>query len=331
MGAVVKTSKLDDRDDRDRENRIFENTYNEQQKVLEKEKKQYQAGMIRAYTLIKEQFCTRDMQRAVEALPDFRDKIYDDPLELLKAIKILTSVPVRATKDWISLHEHLKLMINIQQRQGEDEMEYVNRFRQYRSVVKGFMGTKMFDEFVKNTKTYQDGDADTKKKLLESAWEEATAIMCLNGANRALMGATMTAMATEFTSDIDRYPKTVEKVLELLTVTKSLSIRNKESQKSQNNHRDPRKQDKNKESQQDRDDDKPSKNNEASFAQRGQGKRYECNVCGSTDHHLSDCTKLTTIPKDQWHIVKKTMTWHNEGSKNDSQKKESKKGIKWNG
>ena len=232
---VCRESQKTDQTAKDKEDRVFEREYNERWKMHLMEIKQYEVGMRGAYTIIKDEYCTRDMQRAIEALPNFQADIYDKPLELLKNIKILSSVPVRATKDWLSLHEHLKLMINIKQREKEDDMEYVQRLRQYRAVVKGFMGTTMFHDFVKNTKTYQDAAAAEQVKLLDAAWEEATALMCFNGASQELMGTTMTNMATEFTSDIDRYPKTVDKVLDLLVVTRDQARRTLANKSRQNN------------------------------------------------------------------------------------------------
>ena len=59
-------------------------------------RKDLQNGLEMAYALIKETYCTKPMRDRVEAHPDFDSKIKDNPVELLKAIRVLTHDTVRA-------------------------------------------------------------------------------------------------------------------------------------------------------------------------------------------------------------------------------------------
>ena len=59
-------------------------------------KNTFETNLGRAYALILSTYCNGTMQHRIKEHPDFESKIQNDPIELLKAIKIVMHDPIRA-------------------------------------------------------------------------------------------------------------------------------------------------------------------------------------------------------------------------------------------
>ena len=53
-------------------------------------------NLIKTYALIMGNYCSKVMENRVEEYPEFKTKIRDNPIELLKAIKVLMHDSARA-------------------------------------------------------------------------------------------------------------------------------------------------------------------------------------------------------------------------------------------
>ena len=76
------------------------------------------------------------MQHRIKEHPQFDSKIQNDPIELLKAIKIVMHDPIRAKYPYTSLTEALMRKLNIKQLEQESLIDYMKRFKQSRDVLK---------------------------------------------------------------------------------------------------------------------------------------------------------------------------------------------------
>ena len=61
-----------------------------------------ETNLGRAYALILSTYCNGTMQHRIEEHPEFDSKIQNDPIELLKAIKIVMHNPIRAKYPYAS-------------------------------------------------------------------------------------------------------------------------------------------------------------------------------------------------------------------------------------
>jgi hypothetical protein len=68
------------------ENRQFKLEYKADLDEYMKQKRMYDNNLFKAYALIWEQ-CAKAMQNKIVARSDFKNKIYNDPIELLNAMK----------------------------------------------------------------------------------------------------------------------------------------------------------------------------------------------------------------------------------------------------
>lgn len=91
-------------------------------------------GMEKAYADIRAVYCTKLMRGRIDTHPDFEMKIYNDPIELLKAIKVLMYDSIRVQNPMVVMTETIGRLIHI--KQSEDSLlDYVKRFKQPRDIL----------------------------------------------------------------------------------------------------------------------------------------------------------------------------------------------------
>ena len=78
------------------------------------------ANLGRAYALILSTYCNGTMQHRIEEHPDFDSNTQNNPIKLLKAIKITMHDPIRAKYPYASLTEALMRTLNIKQLEHEN-------------------------------------------------------------------------------------------------------------------------------------------------------------------------------------------------------------------
>ena len=154
-----------------------------------------EANQTTAYSMIFDQYCTRAMQARIEEHPDFSTKIVNKPIQLLETIKTCIQQTVRAQYPLVSATESLKVFLNMRQRDDEELLDYVKRFKQQRDIVKSQMGTKILDHFVTTTEEYSNADTAEQKELVESSFERWTAYLLLKSVDRNKYGGLQTQIA----------------------------------------------------------------------------------------------------------------------------------------
>ena len=244
-------------------------------------------GLTKAYALIFTNYCTRAMQSRIEEHPEFKDKLEDDPIATLEAIKTLMHDPVRAQYPLVSMTDSLGRLLNAKQMENEPLLEYLKRFKQLRDVMKAQLGTRVLDQFVENQEEYRSlSDTTKEKEMKEAAFERWMAYLLLRGSDQTKYGTLLKGFTSQFSLGNDQYPRTIATATDVLS-----------------NHRlDQRYYDKQRTN---RDKDRADReSNETagtvtSFAQR-QTERV-CYCCGKKGHISPYCDKRGTIPREEWH------------------------------
>ena len=89
---------------------------------------------VKAYSLIFDNYCARDVQVALKELPDYEAQVRDDPLELLKEAEKLSHVPRKAAYTVLALAETLIGLMTLKQGEKEGLMHYPERYKSERIV-----------------------------------------------------------------------------------------------------------------------------------------------------------------------------------------------------
>ena len=247
-------------------------------------------NLTKAYGMIFEQYCSKVIQQRVEEHPDFEDVIRDDPIELLKVIKIIMCEPVRARFPIGTGFDVLKRFIELRQNESEDLIDYVKRFKQQRDVVKSMFGSEMFIGFIRQQQEYlQAVDSGTKEDLRQEIEQRFTAYMLLRNSDQKKYGSLLTTLSTQYALNNDQFPRTIRGMTDVM---------------SNHRHDNHGKQNKNNKKGKQADDSKSDKEKtdtqDTSFAQ--QGSDVWCWVCGKKGHKVPQCPLKDKVAKSEWKI-----------------------------
>ncbi|MGL5934004.1 MAG: hypothetical protein ACRCZI_00110, partial [Cetobacterium sp.] len=213
----LNISKETDPTDNANEQKAFDKEFKGELEDWRHRRKDLENGLEMAYALIKETYCTKTMRDRVEAHPDFETKIKDDPVELLKAIRVLTHDTVRAQYPYVSLVDSVARLMTIKQ-YDDSLLDYAKRFKQTRDVMKTYIGASLLDAFVERTEEYKaEQDADAKKTMKKDAWNRLMAYLFLKGADSFKYGSLTKKYVTDFSGGEDTYPNTLQTVVDILT------------------------------------------------------------------------------------------------------------------
>jgi hypothetical protein len=173
--------------------------------------------MVSAYATIMTDYCTKGMRDRVEEHPEFATKILNDPIELLRAIKVRIHAPKRALYpllDWLTT---LKRFILIKQGPEENLSHYYKRFSQEYDTVKAQFGGRMFDYATEHLPDYIDGNAGEQAKLKKTIFDAFAGLLLVENCDQNKYGSLIEKMSSDFSLERDVYPRTKEKALDVLS------------------------------------------------------------------------------------------------------------------
>jgi hypothetical protein len=153
---VRKISGASAADDKATEQEGYDILYKAEIDMYTKRKHKLEDNMNKRYSLIYLQHCNKTIQDRIHAHPDFKTKIKNDPIELLKAIMILINNPVRATYPYASATKAMTGFMTCRQLENEPLADYVKRFKGNQDNMAQNMGKDFLKNFMKNTKQCAD-------------------------------------------------------------------------------------------------------------------------------------------------------------------------------
>ena len=148
----IQEVKATDPTERAREEKALDVVFQKKMEIYLKREETLEENLAKAYSLIYENYCDTIMQIRVKEHPDFQTTILNDPIKLLEAIAKLMHEPIRAQFGYISMMEAHRRLLCCRQRERESLLDYMERFKQEKSIVKSHMGESFLDHFVEQTK-----------------------------------------------------------------------------------------------------------------------------------------------------------------------------------
>jgi hypothetical protein len=212
----LKISQAVDKEVNAREQIAFDIEYRFDIEEHHSRKKALEEGLLMAYALIKGDYCTETNQERIEDHPDYKSIILDNPIELLKVIKILVHT-VRAQNPYVWMVDSIDRLINIKQ-QEDSLWDYVERFKQLRDVMVFHMGTNVLDGFVEQMEDYgKERDPSKQARMKQEAWDRWMAYLFLKGADARKYGSITKKFLSEYSMGNNLYPKDLQVAVEILT------------------------------------------------------------------------------------------------------------------
>jgi hypothetical protein len=137
---VRRLSRASNADDKAIEQEGYDILYKAEIDMYTKRKHELEDTMNKTYSLIYLQHCNKTIQDRIHAHPDFKTKIKNDPIELLRAIEILINNLVRARNLYASVTEAMTRFMTCRQLENEPLANNVKRFKGNQDSIMQNMG-----------------------------------------------------------------------------------------------------------------------------------------------------------------------------------------------
>jgi len=107
----------------------------------------------------------------------------------------------------LTFTEAITALVTIKQKDGEDLLDYVKRFKQVRTTYKSYLGTSLFNDYVGALPAYTAAADDAARTLIKTkTFEEFSALLVLNGAAKGEYGELMKQLNMQKSMGQDQYP-----------------------------------------------------------------------------------------------------------------------------
>ena len=279
----IQTSTSTDTTVQNTENRQFDLEYRIEYDEYMKRKRTYDNNKLKAYALFWER-CSKAMKNKIQNLQDFESNIEDNPIELMKKIKI-HSINYQEDKYAIEIVvDALFNFLHTKQKEKENLSEYTKRFKVAREIFEEHLGGPLvIDKYMKKLSTYTT-DQDKAK---EEAFKHFQAYLFMINTDQNKYGSVLKRLKEQYSLKNDQYPK---------TITDAVHVLNQHKYDNSNELRNRRKHND--------DDDKNNGENKneilsLSFAQL-EGR---CYCCGKLGHKSPQC-RHKDRNKSEWAINK---------------------------
>ena len=164
-------------------------------------------NMKRAFALICDEYCTKGMQQRIETHPDYATRIEDNPIVLLEEIQKLMHETVRAQYNMLTFVEAMEALVTIKQKDGEELLDYVKRFKQIRTTYKSYLGTSLFNDHVATLPEYIAAVDDAARNTIKAETFEAfSALLILRGADEKEYSKLTEQLNMQKSMGQDQYP-----------------------------------------------------------------------------------------------------------------------------
>ena len=108
------------------ENKQFEMEWQVDYKVYKKEVRRFDDNWVKAYALVWETYCSKEVQIAIKEMADYDTHIKNDPLALLERVRTLMHTPQNAKYPPLTLVEVL-YFLKVKQGKKEILVDYYSR------------------------------------------------------------------------------------------------------------------------------------------------------------------------------------------------------------
>ena len=157
------------------------------------------------------------MRTAIKELPTFESEIRDELLKLLEAIAKLMHTPVKACYPLATLAETLSSLLNLRQIEGENLIDYYERFKQEEVVAKNQLGKDFLVPFVEGTREHETLTKDDDKKAMkEGSFNAFMAYLFLRRSDQPRYGPMTEGYRMSFANKKDDYPKTIHDMMDVM-------------------------------------------------------------------------------------------------------------------
>ena len=199
------------------EDRQFEMEFKAEFDLYTKRKQVHENNLTKACASLWEQ-CSKAMQNKVEAHKDFLSAVKGNPMEPLKAIK-QHALNFQDTRCPMSiLHDSIKAVINLKQREGENLQECTKRFETAKDVMVSHLGGPLvLAKCVENMSGHDKTNPTTFEACQSKAFQTFMTCTHLENSDKAKCGTLMSGLSTQQSLGNDQHPTKLSDATEVLS------------------------------------------------------------------------------------------------------------------
>ena len=243
------------------------------------------------------------MQSKLEQRTDFHNKIYNNPINLLKGIK-QHALDYQETKYAMEVIDNALVHFLLMKQREELLYDYVRKFKTAKEVLESHVGDPIIlTKTSKSSEDYDETELSNYKDLKEQAWEQVCAYKFLKNANKQKYGQILEHLRERKSIGKDEFPNTLIKAINIFIYynvqnknTETNNIANKSINDNANDTRDE----------------------EIMPKFTFMTLEYKCFVCGKAGYKSPQCRYRNAIPKSQWAIKQATNDFNQEKQDNNS-------------
>ena len=169
----------------------------------------YENNLFKAYALIWER-CAKAMQNKIISRTTFESTIYNDPIELLIAVKEHALNYQETRYEMSIISDAFRAVFNVQQKEGEGLQDYTRRFKTAREILESHLGGQIIlSKYVRTMPTYEESNIDETTKLIDVASEQLFAFLYLENSDQSKYGSLLKGLNSQKSLGHDQYPRTL--------------------------------------------------------------------------------------------------------------------------
>ena len=206
---TLKSSTSSDTDIIAREDKQFVMEYKAELDEAMRRKRTYEDNMFKAYALLWER-CNKAMQDKIASRSDYDSLVYNDPIQLLRAIKE-HSLNYQDTRYEMSIiSDAFRSLFMSKQKDGESLQDYTRRFKMSTEILESHVGGPIIlEKYVKTMTGYDSTNVSKTDELVKKASESLFAYLYLENADQDKYGTILNNLNSQKSLGNDQFPRTI--------------------------------------------------------------------------------------------------------------------------
>jgi hypothetical protein len=312
------------------ENNLYQIKYKSATDIVARRVRAYNVNEGRAYGIVWAR-CAKAMQNKIASRTDYENVVYDDPIELMRAIKE-HSLNFQETRYEMSIiFDAYRSVFACKQQEGESLLDYTRRFKTAKEILESQLGSPLIlKKFVMSAEGFDETNFTKTNLMLEKASEQGFAFLYLENADQTKYGTILTNLHSQKSLGNDQFPKTIVETNNVLSNHKFDAKRT--AANLDNKQYNPNQQKKGSKQQ------VVDESLTLSFAQMEGNTRCYC--CGRKGHKSPECKSKHKIPHAEWAYNKMNLPQQHaqakkadgkDGNENTPSKQKEETATGWTG
>jgi hypothetical protein len=148
--------------------------------------------------------------REGHARTNFENAIYNDPIELLIAVKEHALNYQETRYEMSIISDAFRAVSYVQQKESESLQDYTRRFKTAREILESHLGGQIIlSKYVRTMPNYDENNMDVVTKLIANASEQLFAFLYLENSDQDKYGSLLKGLNSQKSLGHDQYPRTL--------------------------------------------------------------------------------------------------------------------------